>query len=197
MPSGVLTNQRVMLKTQYRRLRLRTNGQALVEFALCIPCLLLFVVAIIYFGKLFYTKQIVVMAAQEGVRLSSRLPNLSDGGNRDYVRGFSVSGQAINTDSPIYRAMSAGHLLSGANGESGDLPAGSAVEILPWDDTSANLPAGVISVRIKYPFSFVSSPTTQSEFGSSVDVYTGTGGSPISFVNQLITEQAVASQEVF
>ncbi len=169
----------------------------MVEFALCIPFLLLFVVAIIYFGKLFYTKQIVIMAAQEGVRLSSRLPNLSDSGNRDYVRGFSVSGQAINIDSPIYRAMAAGHLLSGVNGESGDLPAGSAVEILPWDDTSANLPAGVISVRIKYPFAFASSPTSQSEFGSTFDVYTGPGGSPISFANQLITEQAVASQEVF
>ncbi len=169
----------------------------MVEFALCIPCLLLFVVAIIYFGKLFYTKQILIMAAQEGARLSSRLPNLSDGGNRDYVRGFSVSGQAINTDSPIYRAMAAGRLLSGANGESGDLPEGSTVEILPWDDTSANLPAGVISVRIKFPFAFVSSPAMQSEFGSTFDVYTGPGGNPISFANQFITEQAVASQEVY
>jgi len=169
----------------------------MVEFALCIPCLLLFVVSIIYFGKLFYTKQIVIMAAQEGARLSSRLPNLSNNSNRDYVRGFGVNGDVINSDSPIYKAMAAGHLLSGPNGDSGNLPSGSTVEILPFDDPATTLPAGVISVRIKYPFSFVSSANTQSEFGNSFDVYTGPGGSPISFANQLITEQAVASQEVF
>lgn len=169
----------------------------MVEFALCIPCLLLFVVAIIYFGKLFYTKQIVVMAAQEGARLSSRLPNLNNSANRDYVRGFGINGQAINSDSPIYRAMAAGHLLSGANGDNGDLPAGSSVEILPWDDPSANLPPGVVSVRIKFPFTFVSSANNSNEFGNSFDVYSGEGGSPISFANQLINEQAVASQEVF
>lgn len=169
----------------------------MVEFALCIPCLLLFVVAIIYFGKLFLTKQIVVMAAQEGARLASRIPNLDNSANRDYVRGFAVSGEAMNTDSPIYRAMAAGHLLTGANGESGDLPPGSTVEILPWDDPASALPQGVINVRIKYPFSFLSSPNSSSEFGNSFDVYTGNGGSPISFANQLLTEQAVASQEVF
>lgn len=169
----------------------------MVEFALCIPCLLLFVVAIIYFGKLFYTKQIVIMAAQEGARLSSRLPNMDNSANRDYARGFGISGEAINIDSPVYRAMAAGHLLTGTNGESGDLPAGSTVEILPWDDPSVNLPQGVISVRIKYPFTFLSSANSPSQFGKTFDVYTGADGSPISFADQLVTEQAVASQEVF
>ncbi len=192
---GAATRPRMSVETMKKTTGIRrNNGQAMVEFALCIPFLLLFVVAIIYFGRLFYTKQIVVMAAQEGARLSSRMPNLDNSANRDYARGFGVSGEAINIDSPIYRAMAAGHLLTGTNGETGNLPAGSSVEILPWDDASVNLPPGVISVRIKYPFTFMSST---SQFGNSFDVYTGRGGSPISFANQLVTEQAVASQEVF
>lgn len=175
----------------------KVRGQAMVEFALTIPLLLLFVVAIIYFGRLFYVKQIVIMAAQEGVRFSSRIPNLNDSSNRDFVRGFTPDGAATNPDSPIYRALAAGHLLTGPQGESGNLPPGSLVEVLPWDGDFASLPPGLVSVKITYPFTFLGNGQTNSNFGNSIDIWTGPGGSPISFANIQISEQAVASQEVF
>jgi len=164
----------------------------MVEFALSLPLLLLFLVSILYFGRAFYVKQIVTMAAQEGTRMIARVPGLSDNSTRDYMRGFTTDGQTINAASPVYLALAAGHLLDGPNGASGNLPAGSRVEILPWDDASTSLPAGTVSVRIQYPFKFLSSP----KFGT-VRVWSGPDGAAIPFANTLISEQAVAAQEVY
>ncbi len=169
----------------------------MVEFALCIPLLMLFIFGIIYFGRSFYTKQIVTMSVQEGARMACRMPDLSNSSSRDYVRGFTVTGQSINTNSPIYQALAAGHLLSGPQGSSGDLPPGSSVSILPWDDNSIAMPAGTVGVRIQYPFVFIGSafPGNLSKAGQ-VKIWMGPDGPPVPFLDTLITEQAVATQEV-
>ena len=164
----------------------------MVEFALSLPLVLLLLVATMYFGKAFYVKQIVTMAAQEGTRLVARVPGLSDNGARDYLRGFTTDGQAINVTSPIYMAFAAGRLLDGPGGSSGNLPTGSRVEILPWDDGSTSQPPGTVSVRIQYPFTFVNG----NDFGT-IKIWSGADGAAIPFANTLISEQAVAAQEVF
>ncbi len=164
----------------------------MVEFALSLPLVLLFLVAILYFGRTFYVKQIVTMAAQEGTRMLARVPGLSDNSARDYMRGFTTDGQAINVTSPIYLALAAGRLLDGPNGTSGNLPPGSQVEILPWDNNSVNLAPGTVSVKIQYPFTFVDG----SQFGT-IRIWSGPDGAAIPFANTVITEQAVAAQEVF
>lgn len=51
-----------------RRLRRREHGQSLVEFALLIPVLMIFVVAVIDFGKALFTYQVITNAAREGAR---------------------------------------------------------------------------------------------------------------------------------
>lgn len=183
---------------QRARLQRRSeSGQAMIEFALCLPLLMLFIFGIIYFGRTFYTKQIITMSVQEGARMACRMPDLSNAVSRDYVRGFTTAGQALNSNSPIYQAMAAGHLLSGPQGASGDLPPGTTVSILPWDDGSVTMPTGTVGVRIQYPFVFIGSPFpgNQSPRGQ-MNVWMGPGGPPVPFLDTVITEQAVATQEV-
>jgi Flp pilus assembly protein TadG len=52
-----------------RRRRLGDSGQALVEFALVAPILLLLVLGIVDFGRAFYTYHVMVDAAREGARV--------------------------------------------------------------------------------------------------------------------------------
>jgi len=180
-----------------KKARRSKSGQAMVEFALCLPLLMLFIFGIIYFGRSFYTKQIITMSVQEGARMASRMPDLSNSASRDYLRGFTVSGQAINVNSPVYQALAAGHLLSGPQGTSGDLPPGSTVSILPWDDGSIAMPAGTVGVRIQYPFVFIGSPFPGNPAKrGQMNVWMGPDGPPVPFLDTIITEQAVANQEV-
>jgi Flp pilus assembly protein TadG len=52
------------------------NGQAVIEFALVLPILLLVLGGIIEFGILFYNKQVIANASREGVRAG--IVNLKD-----------------------------------------------------------------------------------------------------------------------
>ncbi|HAA89854.1 MAG TPA: pilus assembly protein TadE [Peptococcaceae bacterium] len=52
-------------------LRRSQRGQALAEFALILPLLLLLVFGIIEFGRIFYSYLMVTQAAREGARLGA------------------------------------------------------------------------------------------------------------------------------
>jgi hypothetical protein len=131
------------------------SGQALVEFALTLPLLLLCLLSILYFGKLFLTTQIISHAAEAGAKVAGKLPNVCDPEVRQLIRGFTEGGTGVNPDSLIYRILGSGRLLS--DGATGNLPPGAKLFILPWDGDgqSGNTPAGTVSVLIEYPFSFV------------------------------------------
>lgn len=172
----------------------------MVEFALAIPFILLIIMAIMYFGRVFYVKQSLSLAAQEGTRALSRMPNLSDPSVREFVVGFTPDGQLVNPDSVVAGALGSARLLSSQN--TGNLPAGSKVRVLPWDagsDPEDTIPAGTIAVRIEYPFKFLENPfnSGNSEFGNSVDIWTGPDGAPVSFLNFPISERTVAMPELF
>lgn len=182
---------------RYRRERSK-SGQTLVELALAIPLLFLLFVAMVYFGKAFYVKQVLVMAAQEGARQACRVPNLNDPAVRDAVRGFTTTGQETNQNSVIHAMIASARLLS--SGSAGNLPPGSKVKILPWDSEGSQedfTPPGTIAVRIEYPFVFAGDPFTgQSNFGT-IAIWSGEGGSPIDFPSFQMSERAVACQEVY
>ena len=183
-----------------RRQRGNEKAQSLVEFALAVPLLLLFILGIVYFGQLFYTQQIITMAAQEGARSISRIPNLSDATVRQMARGFTVDGAATNPASVIYAQFAAGNMLS--NGKTGDLPSGTTVQILPWDNTGDVIPPGTVAVKITYPFTFVSggsfgNQTNANGTVSAVNIWTSFNGSPVALANLNLTEKAVAAEEVY
>jgi hypothetical protein len=177
----------------------------MVEFAFAIPFLLLIVLSIIYFGRVFYTKQAVAMACQEASRLASRTPNLSDSQVRANLVGFTTSGDSVNSSSVVAQALGSAGLLS--QGSTGSLPPGSVVKVLPYDSDGSvdeTIAPGTVGVRIEYPFVFAGSafPSNNSNsfpttMGSSVGVWSGWGGSPVSFFNFLISERAVSFTEVY
>lgn len=178
----------------------------MVEFALCIPFLLIAVLGIVYFGRYFFVSQNLLYAAQEGARLAAKVPNLSDPGVRDTIRGFTTDGALTGVDdpsqnpSPIYCALSAAKLLSGPDRAHGSLPPGAQIKILPFDENGSS--SDTVSVVIQYPFGLTMDYSTgenAENFGDSIDIVSGTSATvaPVSFANMSIEQSASAAQEIY
>jgi hypothetical protein len=179
----------------------RGLGQSMVEFALCVPFLLLIVIGICYFGRAFYIKQIMLYAAQEGARFAARTPNLDDPAVRDNVRGFTTSGSFTNYYSVIPGVLGSANLLS--FGDCGDLPPGAAVKILPWDADGSfadYTPPGTISVRVVWPFSFMYDPFNGPAVANgptAVAIPVDVWGVPIQFPDFTMSEIATVTPEIY
>lgn len=74
----------------------RTRGQALTEFALVVPILLLMVVGVMEFGRAWTLSQVITDGARQGARMAALLNNSSAG--QDSVRRV------------VRRALSAGNI---------------------------------------------------------------------------------------
>jgi len=172
----------------------------MVEFAFALPFLIFILVSIVFFGRYFLIAQVLLSAAQEAAKIAARTPNLNDPAVRDSVRGFTTTGTVTNPNSVIYGALASARLLS--NTISGNMPPGSAVEILPWDATPTDTipPAGTVAVKVAYPFVFMGNPfqpAIQSQ-NLIVGLYTVNGQTQgIHFDNFVISEQATAGQETY
>lgn len=170
------------------------RGQSMVEFAMAMPFLMLILGAILFFGQYFLVTQVLLYAAQEGAKVASRTPNLTDSSVRDMVRGFSVDGTPTNTNSVIYTSIAAAHLLT--NGNSGNLPPGASIMILPWDGSIGTpVPNGTIGVAISYPFSFMGNNFSNGV--KTLKIAMSFTGSGVTFKNFNIVQTAIASQEVY
>jgi TadE-like protein len=177
------------------------QGQSMIEFALAIPFLLLLLVGMLYFGRYFLISEILLFAAQEGAKVASRTPNLSNGDVRDSLRGFTAGGAATNLNSPIYIALAASRLLS--QGNSGNLPPAAKVEILPWDsdgsagDSLVTANTGTIGVRIDYPMQIMGNPFKGQAQSVNIAMSLNNSNPPVKFLNFTITQRAVAAEEIF
>ncbi len=193
--------------TKRLKLRRHRSGQAMVEFALSIPFVLLLLVAILYFGRYFFASQTLLYAAQEGARSAAKIPNLSDPSVRDSIRGFTVAGEVVGPDdsslnpSPVYCALSAAKMLSGPDRAHGGLPPGATVKILPWDDGDNSL-SDTVTVLIQYPFGLSmdwKTGKTSEKFGDSINIALSLNNEkpPVSFANMTIQQSACAGQEIY
>ncbi len=74
-----------------RRPRDDRRGQALVEFAILLPLLLLLLIGIVEFGLLLYNQQVITNASREGARygIVSRTPRRSIGEIAAVVTAYS------------------------------------------------------------------------------------------------------------
>jgi hypothetical protein len=170
----------------------------MIEFALSFPFLLFMLVSILYFGRYFLIAQVLLAAAQEGAKIAARTPNLSDDNVRDMLRGFTKYGVETNPNSVIYGALASANLLSGTI--SGNMPPGSQVEILPWDQTVGDIlpPPGTIAVKIAYPFQFLGSNLGNPFSGNVAIAFTVDGSKPaFVFPNFTISQQVTAAQEIY
>lgn len=57
-----------MIRQLVHRLRTRTDGQGLTEFAIVMPLLIVILVGIFEFGRAWHVRQVVTNAAREGAR---------------------------------------------------------------------------------------------------------------------------------
>ena len=175
------------------------RGQAMVEFAFSLPFFLLIMITILYFGRYFYLKQVIFSACQEAARSLSTSANLNDAAARRLVTGFDENGALVEATAPVAVLLGNANLLS--QGNTGDLPAGASIRVLPYEATGTDptLPDGTIAVKIDYPFVFIGSPfdaSAKGEFTGTVSVYSGEGGSPVIFPDNLISEIAVSGQQI-
>ena len=192
---------RLALLNQQRKNHSRNmGGQSMVEFAFAIPFLFLIIVSIMYFGRVFYLKQAVAMACQEGARQASRTPNLSDPTIRQNLTGFTTTGDSVAPNTVIAQQLGSARLLS--QGLTGNLPPGAQVKVLPYDGDGSDadkIADGTVAVRIVYPFVFTGNAFAggAKDFGNNIGVYTGSGGTPISFLDFPVSERAVSLAEVY
>ena len=91
-------------KTKYNQMKYGSPpAQALVEYALVLPLLLLLVLGVMDFGRMFYTKMILTNAAREGANYLAYFPEDADNGYVDtfaaiYDEANSSNVEVINTD---------------------------------------------------------------------------------------------------
>ena len=165
----------------------------MVEFAISFPFLLLILIAMLFFGRYFLISQVLLYAAQEAAKIAARTPNLNDDTVRSAIRGFTTAGQQLNTNSLLYSALASAQILS--QGNSGNLPPGSAVQILPWDATAADTlpPQGTVEVVIKYPFELNGNPFNGPTPSVAIAMTVDGSKPPVRFLNFTISQQAVAA----
>jgi Flp pilus assembly protein TadG len=89
-----------MRRSVVRRLRDEDSGQALVEFALIVPFLLLFLVGIIEFGRGWNLHQVVTDAAREAARTAVIHDLTIDPDSVERVARNALGRAGINPDSP-------------------------------------------------------------------------------------------------
>jgi len=69
----------MMIIMKHNRAKQKLTGQALVEFALLLPLLLVLIISTLEFGRLFYTKIVITNAAREGAYyLATHLSDLDE-----------------------------------------------------------------------------------------------------------------------
>jgi hypothetical protein len=180
----------------------KNRAQVMVELAMAMPFLMIIFIGILFFGRYFLMAQTILYAAEEGAKLASRTPNLTDPDTRAQVRGFTTGGSQLNNQSYIYRALGAANLLS--NGQTGNLPPGAKVEILPWDSDGtigdSQVALGTVQVRIDYPFALLANPFGNSNIVNqnvAVGMTANGSGRPVQFKNFTITQRASAAWEIY
>ena len=93
----VLSTRRLGRKTR------RGNGQALVEFALLVPLLIIIVLGIVEFGRIWMTMNVLASAAREGARIAavtSPDPAQVQTAVENTLNAANITGATITTTGP-------------------------------------------------------------------------------------------------
>ncbi len=153
-----------------KRFRTHSLGQSLVEFALVLPILALFLVIAVDFGRIYFTYIEVTNAAREGAAFGAVSPSNSAGIETAALQETNSQGQAGENRSGI--------AVTPTCKDSG----GTAINCT--DATNGSGPGNTITVAVSEPFSFMT-PLANSFFGNFtmkktataiVLGYAGTGG---------------------
>jgi len=103
----------------------RKKGQALVEFALALPLLLILILGVLEFGRAFQTKIVLTNAAREGTHYF--IYDIDDSPTFDNTKAAAVA-EANNSGVQITTSDVTAHCYVGATVDD-TCPAGSTVEV--------------------------------------------------------------------
>jgi len=117
-----------MMTRTLTRFAKREDGQAVVEFALIMPFLLLFLVGIIEFGRAWNQHEVLTDATREGARQAAI-----------YDEAGAVTTDSI--DNVIGRVLASNHMA----------PDSAQITLTNWNGAS-NTP---LTVKVSYPYRFV------------------------------------------
>jgi len=88
-----------MGKTKTNQLKYGNSpAQALVEFALLLPILLVLILGVMDFGRMFYTKMILTNAAREGANYLAYFPEDANSGYVDTFAAISNEANSSNVE---------------------------------------------------------------------------------------------------
>lgn len=156
-------------RLQRHKARHRTRGQSLVEFALVLPVLLLFLLIVVDFGRLFFSYIEVKNAAREGANTAAstaaayRNLTLTSG---QYYTG--VANAALGeTNSQAQRGASPIVVSSPACFEPGPPPISIDCSLAPQVSQSASGIGNQVTVAVTQPFTFFT-PLINGFFGGSL-----------------------------
>lgn len=91
------------METKFKNLVYKQKAQALVEFALVIPLLIVIIFGIIEFGRLWMTMNTLTGAAREGVRVAAVTapdPALVQNAAQNVLAAANISGATVATSGP-------------------------------------------------------------------------------------------------
>ncbi len=147
-----------------RQERKSETGVAVLETAIVMSLLFLFLFGIMEFATLFFNRAVIINASREGARFGSVF-------DLDTANGYVA---APKTDAEIIQRVndySAGHLISFSS-SSGSAP---TVTVSPnWATRRANSNGGPLRVDVSYQFSFLLLPNLASSLvgGTNLSVET-------------------------
>lgn len=91
------------METKFKDLFVQQKAQALVEFALVIPLLIVIIFGIIEFGRLWMTMNTLTGAAREGVRVAAVTapdPALVQNAAQNVLSAANISGATVSVTGP-------------------------------------------------------------------------------------------------
>jgi hypothetical protein len=127
------------------------NGTAIVEFAIILPILFLFVLGIIEFGALLYDKAVITNASREGARTAIVF-------HADPINGDPLRGYYTPYDNDFIEGKVRDYLSTFKLAWAG--PDSAQIEVEPdylWRKDSSN-PGDAFSVRVQYTYTFLILP---------------------------------------
>ncbi|HEX8276628.1 MAG TPA: TadE/TadG family type IV pilus assembly protein [Longimicrobiaceae bacterium] len=130
-----------------RFLRGRDGGQSLVEFTLLIPVLMIFVVAVIDFGKMLLTYQVMTNAAREGARRAAVA--------NDLATEASVRSAIIKSLDPVIDSAKVQFVAKNPDGSCPAMTTGATngyalVYGCGWDGTPTTVTDAVVGIAFDY-----------------------------------------------
>ena len=93
-----MNNKSKWFRKKFHRIPKNLRAQSVIEFALTLPLILVLVLGMVDFGRIFFTKMILTNAAREGANYLAYFPEDADNGYADTFIAIYNEGYSSNVE---------------------------------------------------------------------------------------------------